>query len=68
MRKFAEKVRELLCEAEKADGFHEAEVTFSIRLQGGNESYFLRLMSERDRPGEEVSLAKENEPENGQWF
>jgi len=69
MRKFSEKVRELLCEAEKADGFHEAEVTFFIRLQGGDESYYLRLISERDnRPCEETSLAKDNEPEAGQWF
>lgn len=69
MDKFSEKVRELLCEAEKSDGFHEAEVTFFIRLQGGNESYFLRLMSERDnRLCKETSLAKDNEPEDGQWF
>ncbi len=69
MDKFSEKVRELLCEAENSDGFHEAEVTFFIRLQGGNESYYLRLMSERDnRPSEETSLATDNEPEDGQWF
>lgn len=35
--------------AEQAPGFYEVEITFSIRLQEGSESYYLRLMSDADK-------------------
>jgi len=49
VQEFSSKLRELLVIAEQAPGFYEAEITFSIRLQEGSESYYLRLMSDADK-------------------
>ncbi len=35
--------------AEQAPGFYEVEITFSIRLHEGSESYYLRLISDADK-------------------
>lgn len=51
MQEFSSKVREIVELAEKTAGFHEVDVTFLIRLQGGNESYFLRILSDSDSTG-----------------
>lgn len=49
MQEFSSKFRELLVMAEQAPGFYEVEITFSIRLQEGSESYYLRLISDADK-------------------
>ncbi|HBC00746.1 MAG TPA: hypothetical protein DC032_09225 [Pseudomonas sp.] len=67
MNKFSMKLRELLALAEQTAGFYEVEVTFSIRLHDGNESYFLRLMSDSDSvhtSGQRLASV----PLQNQWF
>jgi hypothetical protein len=41
VQEFSSKLRELLV--------YEVEITFSIRLHEGSESYYLRLMSDADK-------------------
>jgi len=49
VQEFSSKLRELLVMAEQTPGFYEVEITFSIRLHEGSESYYLRLMSDADK-------------------
>ena len=68
MHEFSSKLKELLELAEQTAGFYEVEITFSIRLQEGSESYYLRLMSDSDsmRISRRVNLASDTPEE--QWF
>lgn len=67
MNSFSAKLRELAKLAEKTPAFYELEITFSIRLNEGNESYYLRLVSDADslRDSQQVRL---NPAPNDQWF
>ncbi len=49
MQEFSSKLHKLLEMAEQTPGFYEVEITFSIRLKEGCESYYLRLVSDSDR-------------------
>jgi len=48
MRDFSLRLNEILEMAERTPGFFEVEISFCIRLHEGNESYFLRLVSDAD--------------------
>lgn len=67
MHDFSTKLREFIELAEKTPGFYEVEIMFSIRLNEGRESYFLRLMSDVDsvRASQQVRLTS---TQQDQWF
>lgn len=70
MQEFSSRLKELLEQAEQTAGFYEVEISFCIRLQEGNESYFLRLISDSDsdsvRTSRQVCLGTVSSQDH--WF
>ncbi len=68
MQEFSSRLKELLELAEQTAGFYEVEISFCIRLQEGNESYFLRLISDSDsvRTSRQVCLGTVSSQDH--WF
>ena len=68
MQEFSSKLHKLLEIAEQTPGFYEVEITFSIRLKEGYESYYLRLVSDSDRLSLPNPMSSSSGSETVVWF